>query len=440
MKSMKSNRLILLLLFIFSGWSRVMAQDDTSYVTRCASYELDSYKARRDPSWLLKRARMDSLILQYTRNQSQRRVSAYELIRIPVVVHVIHSQNDNNVGGAGNSNISEEQIRSQIAVLNEDFRRIVGTPGFNTNPVGADSFIEFYLADSDPNGAPTNGITRHRYLKKTTFDPYSDDQLLSSIAYWPSDKYLNIWICRLSASNLAIAQFPATDKVEGLDTSSEPSAQTDGVIVDFRYFGRKTGAITSRIYNLGRTTTHEVGHWLGLIHTWGDTYCGTDYCPDTPTAEGSNQTTVCNPRYSNCFGVRTLNMIENYMDYSPDSCMNVFTKDQVARMRAVLALSPRRARLVEFSKLGNLAPTDNLTVNLYPNPAVKDMYLEIQFPDFQDVTYTIFDLTGRMVQKVRYPQIFSRRLILDVSILPPGIYLLKVEANNETKTIRFLVN
>ena len=133
-------------------------------------------------------------------------------------------------------------------------------------------------------------------------------------------------------------------------------------------------------------------------------------------------------------------MIENYMDYSPDSCMNVFTADQVARMRAVLALSPRRARLVEFSKQGNLEPADNLTINLYPNPAVKELYLEARFPDFQDLTYTIYNLAGQVVDTRNFSQIFSRRFTFDVSVLPPGMYFMKVEANRESKVQRFVVN
>ena len=129
--------------------------------------------------------------------------------------------------------------------------------------------------------------------------------------------------------------------------STELLEKTDGVFIDYRAFGIG-GAITSRLYNLGRTTTHEVGHWLGLIHTWGDTDCGDDYCADTPPAERGNQSASCGPIFSNCSGVRTRNMTENYMDYSPDSCMNIFTKNQSERMMAVIEKSPRRARLVKY--------------------------------------------------------------------------------------------
>ena len=132
-------------------------------------------------------------------------------------------------------------------------------------------------------------------------------------------------------------------------------------------------------------------------------------------------------------------MIENYLDYSPDSCMNVFTKDQVGRMRAVLALSPRRARMVEFGKEGRLDPANNLTVEIYPNPAVSDLSINVRFLDFQNFTYTIFDLNGHTLASDSFRNVYSRRLQLDVSLLPPGMYLFRVATEMETVTQRFLV-
>lgn len=429
---------ILILLFLIAG--RVAAQsmlDDQ--VNRCGSFERDQFMQLRSPEWQAKRARMDALISTYLKDPKNARRTAEEVIRIPVVVHVIHDQPETSTGGLNNPNISDAQIRSQIEVLNEDYRRQPGTAGFNTNPAGADAFIEFYLAEFDPNGRGTTGITRHRYLDKTSFNPFSDDLLLANIAYWPSDKYLNIWTCRLSNSYLGIAQFPSVDKVQGLDTANGPNALTDGVIIDFRYFGRKTGAITSRVYNLGRTTTHEVAHWLGLIHTWGDAVCGNDFCADTPPTEEANRTTLCVDKFSTCNGVRTRNMIENYLDYSPDSCMNIFTKDQVSRMRAVLALSPRRASMVEYGKEGRLEPSDNLNVTIFPNPAREEMNVDVRFSDFQDFNYSISDLAGRELTQFAYKKVYSRRLKLDVRLLPSGLYVLKVSTQNETVTKRFVI-
>lgn len=431
-------RILIFLLFVVGRLSAQSIPDDQ--VNRCGSFERDQLRSLQSPDWQAKRARMDTLISTYLKDQKNSRRTAEEVIRIPVVVHVIHDQSQTSLGGLNNPNISDAQIRSQIEVLNEDYRRRPGTAGFNTSPVGADAYIEFYLAEFDPDGRATSGITRHRYPAKASFNPFSDDLLLSNIAYWPSDKYLNIWTCRLSNSYLGIAQFPSVDKVEGLDTANGPNALTDGVIIDFRYFGRKTGAITSRIYNLGRTTTHEVAHWLGLIHTWGDAVCGNDFCPDTPPTEEANRTTVCEDKFSNCTGVQTRNMIENYLDYSPDSCMNIFTKNQVGRMRAVLALAPRRASMVEYAREGRLEPSDNLRVTVFPNPAQVDINVDVRFSDFQDFTYSIFDLIGHELMQTAYKNVYSRRLKLDVRLLPPGMYILKVSTKSETVTKRFVIN
>ncbi len=439
MKNTNSRANLFALLFYFLAMAVVFAQAPDADVKRCASAERDQLKARLNPLWQQKRDKMERLIQEYRQEHRSLRTTADDVIRIPVVVHVIHDQNENSVGGLNNPNISDEQIRSQIEVLNEDYNRLPNTLGFNTNPVGASAMIQFYLADYDPDGRYTTGITRHPYTTKTSFNPFSDDLLLANIAYWPSDKYLNIWTCRLTNSYLGLAQFPATDKVDGLDTANEANELTDGVIIDYRYFGKKNGAITSRIYNLGRTTTHEVGHWLGLIHTWGDTDCGTDFCADTPPTEGPNRTTVCQEKFSTCNGVRTRNMIENYLDYSPDSCMNIFTKDQVGRMRAVLALSPRRARMVEFGKEGRLDPANNLTVEIFPNPADAEMNVNVRFLNFQNFTYTIFDLNGRQITTDSFRNVFSRRLQLNVSLLPPGMYIMRVKTEQETVTKRFLV-
>ncbi|WP_207509966.1 M43 family zinc metalloprotease [Telluribacter humicola] len=367
------------------------------------------------------------------------RKGADEVIQIPVVVHVIHDQAETSIGGANNPNITAEQIKSQIEVLNEDYRRKPGTPGSNDDPLGTDTGIEFYLADYDPDGRVTDGITRTRYTTKTSFNPFTDDQLLADLVYWPSDKYLNIWVCRLSNNYLGIAQFPSVEGIPGLDDSNEEFTMTDGVIIDFRFFGRKTGAITSRIYNTGRTTTHEVGHWLGLIHTWGDVDCGTDYCDDTPPTKEPNQTTNCNDKFSNCTGVTTRNMIENYMDYSPDSCMHIFTKCQAERMRAVLAVSPRRARLVEYAKLGRLEPSERLVMELFPNPVSTQLQANIRFTDYQDITVTIYDTRGLIVEQTTYQDVWSRRINVDVRNYTPGIYYLKATVNNESVVNRFVV-
>ncbi|WP_332367761.1 M43 family zinc metalloprotease [Spirosoma telluris] len=356
-------------------------------------------------------------------------------------MHVVHNNASLTVGGANNGNISDAQIQSQIQVLNEDYRRQAGTRGYNTSPIGADAGIEFYLATADPNGQATNGITRHYYAAKAAFDVNTnDDVLLSQIAYWPSDQYLNIWVTTLKDDYLGYTQFPtAADTLKGLPTSA--NVLTDGSIIDHRSFGRQTGTVTRSLYLLGRTVTHEIGHWLGLIHPWGDGGgCNEDYVADTPLmADGSNAQQSCKQTYSNCNGKgQVRDLMENYMNYWPDACMNMFTAGQVARMRAVLKLSPRRAKVLttESTPLGE---TETLQVKVYPNPATADPTVDVQLKGNQSFSVDLYDTAGRQLRTTSFTNTPSTRVTLSVSGLPTGVYIVRVKTGSEIASKRLLV-
>ena len=269
------------------------------------------------------------------------------IIRIPVVVHVIH--NGEPVGTQ--SNISFDQIESQIEVLNEDFRRLAGTNGFNDDPSGVDTSIEFYLAESDPDGnlLEEPGVDRvdgerEFWPKGAVRNPI--DTSIKPATIWPPDSYFNIWTVNfggfVSRDLLGYAQFPSESGLPGLQ-ADEGSSDTDGIVVGYKYFGsNEKGNFPDLIppFDLGRTTTHEVGHWLGLRHIWGDGDCTVDdYCDDTPAAEGPNFGCVEN------ISCGTQDMIANYMDYTDDFCMNIFTEEQKQRMHTVLENSPRPREL-----------------------------------------------------------------------------------------------
>jgi len=238
---------------------------------------------------------------------------------IPVVVHVLHNKPAEN--------ISTAQIKSQIAVLNKDFR--AKNPDKSKVPavwrgLVSDAGIEFKLATKDPSGKPTTGITR----KKTNRTSFGTDDSMKSAATggvdaWPTNKYLNIWVCTLAGGILGYAQFPGGPP------------KTDGVVILNTAFGTKGTA--SAPFNLGRTTTHEVGHWLNLRHIWGDTEdcSGGDLVADTPNALTPNFGTPTFPHVS-CSNGPNGDMFVNYMDYVDDKAMFMFTTQQVARMNATL--------------------------------------------------------------------------------------------------------
>ena len=231
---------------------------------------------------------------------------------IPVVVHVIHN--------GGTENISDAQIQSQIDVLNEDYQRKVGTNGFGN---GVDTEIEFCLAKIDPNGKCTNGIVR---VQSTLTNHQSFQRAqLSALSYWDNTRYLNIYVVNTIAGNvLGYSSFP-----------NGPAAD-DGVVCVHNYFGR-TGTASA---SLGRTMSHESGHWFGLYHTFNggcgiDTCADGDYVCDTPPAANPNFGCPVINSCSNDFP-NVNDQVQNYMDYSNDACKSIFTLGQKQRMQATL--------------------------------------------------------------------------------------------------------
>ncbi|AWW28829.1 Pregnancy-associated plasma protein-A [Echinicola strongylocentroti] len=268
------------------------------------------------------------------RTGANRRTAMDEVRVIPVVVHVIHNGEPLGQG----ANIPQSQIEAQIRILNEDYNR-TNADASNTlaafQPVAANANIQFVLAKQDPRGLPTNGV--NRVQGPQTSYTQGDAITLSQSSYWDAEDYLNIWVAPLETINLGWSSFPVSD-LQGLNFPPT-SKETDGVTIDYEYFGEGGSAITA---SRGRTATHEVGHFLGLRHIWGDGGCDVDdFVNDTPDQNGSNSS--CQTDRTTC---GTLDMTQNYMDYTPDACMNIFTQGQLERMNVVLANSPRRISLV----------------------------------------------------------------------------------------------
>ncbi len=373
---------------------------------------------------------------QFRKITSSLKIDEDKLIKIPVVIHVIHNNTDNVIGGLENGNISDLQIQSQIKVLNEDYRRKTGSKGFNNNPVGVDMRIEFFLATKDPQGKPSTGITR-TFNSKENFDVFDDNTLLSSIAYWDSEKYLNIWVTSLKDNYLGFGEFP-TGEFNGLEIE-EISEKIDGIMIDHTVFGNRTGTASKGVYSYGRTLTHEVGHWLGLLHIWGDEFCGDDYCKDTPAQEKGNLTTNCNLKYSFCSGEKTLNMSENFLDYSPDSCMSVFTIDQSRRVRAILELSKRRKRLISNSEF-NLPIVKSLTIAMLENPSsAQETSFQLLTKEYEDIDLVVFDAIGREIDRYFFKDSPSRIVSLPHKKYGKGIFFINAASASGKDSKRLII-
>lgn len=259
---------------------------------------------------------------------------------LPLVIHLVHSGEEVGVG----TNLSKDRILKQIETLNNDYRKRAGTMGYNTHTLGADARIEFKLAEINPNGLQTDGINRINGNDVTIVSNINDLPFdwLPQYGYWNSEKYINVWVLPGPQDLfLGSSQLPYTD-LPGLENKLNTIGT--GIFLNTLHFGESD--IISEL-NLGRTLTHEMGHFLGLYHLWGEKESANcteydDYVEDTPPVEGKNSN--CEEDELSCNGELILK--SNYMDYVPDACMNMFTNGQVERMRYVLKNSLDRKSLV----------------------------------------------------------------------------------------------
>lgn len=310
---------------------------------RCASMEIDSIRRANNPSlpslyeeelWLQEKIAERKSFENLNKSGYTPKAT---LITIPIIFHIF-------TDGSGPDNVSASVVQHQLDQLNLDYRNLAGS-GFS---VAADIEIEFCLAIKDPNG---NFLAEPGINRVTTYGqgPFSDTQFentYKAATIWDPNNYFNVWVANLSGGILGYAQFPSNSGLGGLNTNEGP-ASTDGCVIGYTTLGSIANpqGSSSAQYNKGRTLTHEAGHWLGLRHIWGDGGCSVDdFCNDTPKSDAANYN--C-PNTNSCTDPNPdpRDMVENYMDYTNDACMNTFTEDQKTRIRTVMSICPRRASL-----------------------------------------------------------------------------------------------
>ena len=353
-----------------------------------------------------------------------------EVIVVPVVFHVLYNTSVQNV--------SDQQVLSQLTVLNNDYRRRNADTVYTPAPfksVAADARIVFCLAKVDPKGKYTTGII-HKYTSSDLF--LSDDEMKFSSTggddAWDSKKYLNIWVCNLFGRTLGYAVMPGGP------------AEKDGVVIQYTAFG--TIGTAAAPFDKGRTTTHEIGHWLGLKHLWGDAECGDDGIADTPPQESSNSNCASFPHLSSCSINSYGDMFMDFMDFTDDACMNMFTQGQKNEMRSLFALGNFRNSFLNSSVCdssqaeGGPLPADSsaisnqITISIYPNPFSDQVTVSSKNEaDINGKIIKVFDVTGRLyISKV----IISQKTTMNVGNLPPGMYILKVEGGNSPQVFKLI--
>ncbi len=439
-------------------------------------------------------------------NNAVNSISAYDTARantdsiytVQVVVHIVYL-NDNKY-----ENIPDDIVRSQIDALNRDYNLLnEDTANLRSifKPFQGNAKIKFELATKTPSGTPTNGITRTKGQLGTLtgWSPLSNPLLYAlnieavksdylpgvdskGKTSWNTAKYINIWVCDLNVENrkcktclnvcdtcgtlLGIAT-PPSNAINWGPLALEKGAN-DGIIIDFRGFGQRNWFARDsashrflEFYAKGRTPVHEVGHYLGLQHTWGNVIpvltpdgCAVDdFIDDTPEelqAFAANLVkgtlNPCDTSINTCtktyLGVDFPDMFENYMDYSTDLCYNLFTKQQVNLMR--YNLLTRRTGLITKREVAPNITTSlkyNSTningITVYPNPATAQLNIQLDKPFSYDVQLDIVDLKGTLVYSNNIYH-GNTNYTINISQLPAAMYLLRITENGSMKYLKFM--
>ncbi len=337
------------------------------------------------------------------------RSSTDSLLTISIVFHNLHRTEEQQ--------IDMDQVHDQLRSLNEDFQRrnadTINTPS-NFTMVSADCGVSFCLASQDPLGNPSTGLNyRRTHVPSIGLSQFYFQTAEGGQDIWDPSRYLNVWVCEISEKGdiAGFTDFPGHSPID-----------RDGIVIDYRFFGHEGSALPP--FDQGRTLTHEIGHWLGLAHIWGDTTsCEIDDglkdtpsqlspyrgCPDFPQASCGSQ-----------------DMFMNFMDLTDDACMNLFTMQQRDVLRSTLMTSRKSLLRTQCGiTVGTSDRNRNHVITIFPNPSVLPY---IYILDFSETSkkYEILTTDGQSIQRGFF---YDK---IDILSLSNGFYFLKLEIEGQT--------